>query len=122
LTFGQLKPRLINILMSALQIETDSQNTHMLLGGLLLCVQDSVAFEDSESVSDLNSTSAKETNLLSSGEFICFAFVRRRKKCFKKWEIFKFIHIQNSFLICLMMPFIIFIYRILSNIPSHFMT
>lgn len=55
--------------MSALQIETDSQNTHMLLGGLLLCVQDSVSFEDSESVSDVNSTSAKETNLLSSGEF-----------------------------------------------------
>lgn len=69
MTFGQLKPRLINILMSALQIETDSQNTHMLLGGLLLCVQDSVSFEDSESVSDMNSTSAKETNLLSSGEF-----------------------------------------------------
>jgi hypothetical protein len=69
LTFGQLKPRLINILMSALQIETDSQNTHMLLGGLLLCVQDSVSFEDSESVSDMNSTSAKEQNLLSSGKF-----------------------------------------------------
>lgn len=69
-TFGQLKPRLINILMSALQIETDSLNTHILLGGLLLCVQDSVNFEEFDSASsDANSTSARETNLLSSGEY-----------------------------------------------------
>lgn len=69
-TFGQLKPRLTNIMMSALQIETDSQNTHMLLGGLLLCVQDSVTFEefDAGAASDGQSTSARETNLLSSGE------------------------------------------------------
>lgn len=70
MTFGQLKPRLTNIMMSALQIETDSQNTHMLLGGLLLCVQDSVTFEefDAGAASDGQSTSARETNLLSSGE------------------------------------------------------
>ncbi|XP_013113641.2 ral GTPase-activating protein subunit beta isoform X4 [Stomoxys calcitrans] len=49
-TFIQLKPRLINILMNALQVETDAQNTHMLLGGLLLTVQDAVTFEDSESL------------------------------------------------------------------------
>jgi hypothetical protein len=54
--------------MSALQVETDSQNTHMLLGALLLCVQDSVIHEESESSSDSQSTSAPETNLLSSGE------------------------------------------------------
>lgn len=71
-TFGQLKPRLINILMSALQIETDSQNTHMLLGGLLLCVQDSANFEDVDNLSDTQSTSARDTNLLSSGELRCF--------------------------------------------------
>lgn len=74
ITFGQLKPRLINILMSALQIETDSQNTHMLLGGLLLCVQDSVNFEEFDSASfDANSTSARETNLLSSGKCKMFS-------------------------------------------------
>ncbi|XP_075152915.1 ral GTPase-activating protein subunit beta isoform X8 [Haematobia irritans] len=50
ITFIQLKPRLINILMNALQVETDAQNTHMLLGGLLLTVQDAVTFEDSESL------------------------------------------------------------------------
>ncbi len=53
--------------MSALQVETDSQNTHMLLGALLLCVQDSVNQEENESASDNQSNSAKETNLLSSG-------------------------------------------------------
>jgi hypothetical protein len=51
--------------MSALQVETDSQNTHMLLGLLLLCVQDSVIYEE-DSNSDVQS--APETNLLSSGE------------------------------------------------------
>lgn len=67
-TFGQLKPRLINILMSGLQVETDSQNTHMLLGALLLCVQDSVIHEELDgSSSDVQSSSAPETNLLSSG-------------------------------------------------------
>lgn len=84
-TFGQLKPRLINILMSALQIETDSQNTHMLLGGLLLCVQDSVIYEEFDSgASDGQSTSARETNLLSSGE--------KRSN-----QNFSFIIVSNSF-------------------------
>lgn len=72
LTFGQLKPRLINIMMSAIQVETDSHNTHMLLGGLLLCVQDSVSFEETEcSASDVHSSSAKEGNLFSSGKWMC---------------------------------------------------
>lgn len=58
-------------MMSALQVETDSHNTHMLLGGLLLCVHDSVTFEESDSgSSDAQSTSARDTNLLSSGENI----------------------------------------------------
>ncbi|XP_017055592.1 ral GTPase-activating protein subunit beta isoform X4 [Drosophila ficusphila] len=73
-TFIQLKSRLMNILMNALQVETDAQNTHMLLGGLLLCVQDAVTFEETElggggnaSLSH-NSSGVQhhETNLLSS--------------------------------------------------------
>lgn len=67
ITFGQLKSRMINILMSALQVETDSQNTHMLLGALLLCVQDSVIHEELESSSSDVQSSAPDTNLLSSG-------------------------------------------------------
>lgn len=70
ITFIQLKPRLINILMNAIQVETDPQNTHMLLGGLMLCVQDSALFEDCAEINvDLRQTSPvpSDTNLLSSG-------------------------------------------------------
>ncbi|XP_011183884.1 ral GTPase-activating protein subunit beta isoform X14 [Zeugodacus cucurbitae] len=70
ISFIQLKPRLINILMNALQVETDAQNTHMLLGGLLLTVQDAVTFEETELVGTdhLNAASPTpgDTNLLSS--------------------------------------------------------
>lgn len=57
-------------MMNALQVETDAQNAHMLLGGLMLCVQDSAIFEES---SDINtdyphtSPAPSDTNLLSSG-------------------------------------------------------
>lgn len=72
-TFIQLKPRLMNILMNALQVETDAQNTHMLLGGLLLCVQDAVTFEETEvGVAENMSTGGSgqhhEDNILSSGK------------------------------------------------------
>lgn len=56
--------------MNALQVETDSQNSHMLLGGLLLTVQDAVTFEETETNSDLFHASpppTSDTNLLSSG-------------------------------------------------------
>ncbi|XP_052897941.1 ral GTPase-activating protein subunit beta isoform X1 [Anopheles moucheti] len=70
ITFIHLKPRLINILMNALQVETDPQNTHMLLGGLHLCVQDAVTFEETEkgSAEVLHSLhpTAETSNLLSS--------------------------------------------------------
>lgn len=70
-TFIQLKPRLINILMNALQVESDGQNTHMLLGGLLLAVQDSAMFEENENNNDLSQTSPpNDSNILSSGK--CF--------------------------------------------------
>lgn len=73
-TFIQLKSRLMNILMNALQVETDAQNTHMLLGGLLLCVQDAVTFEETElggGNANLSHNSSgvqhHDANLLSSG-------------------------------------------------------
>lgn len=66
-TFIQLKPRLMNILMNSLQVETDPLNTHMLLGALLLTVQDAVTFEETEG--DLMSPPpTSEANLLSSGK------------------------------------------------------
>lgn len=67
ITFIQLKPRIMNILMNALQVETDAQNTHMLLGGLLLAVQDAVTFEDQEIIEEASAAPTPETNLLSSG-------------------------------------------------------
>lgn len=73
ITFSQLKPRLINILINALQVETDGQNTHMLLGGLLLAVQDSTIFEENENIGGSSQTSppnSDTTNLLSSGSYI----------------------------------------------------
>lgn len=81
-------------MMSAIQIETDSQNTHMLLGGLLLCVQDSVNFEDSDGGSDAQSTSARDTNLLSSGKSTFFNLVA--KNSVAKKPPFLFI-LRNAF-------------------------
>ncbi|XP_034949716.1 ral GTPase-activating protein subunit beta isoform X2 [Chelonus insularis] len=67
LTFGQLKPRLMNLLINALQVETDPLNTHMLLGGLLLSVQDSATVEEVEHSTVVDTlTNDTSTNLLSS--------------------------------------------------------
>ncbi|XP_033225547.1 ral GTPase-activating protein subunit beta isoform X3 [Belonocnema kinseyi] len=66
-TFAQLKPRLMNLLINALQVETDPLNTHMLLGGLLLSVQDSAAAEEVEQVTQPDAVPNENTsNLLSS--------------------------------------------------------
>ncbi|XP_048505289.1 ral GTPase-activating protein subunit beta isoform X3 [Athalia rosae] len=66
-TFVQLKPRLMNLLINALQVESDPLNTHMLLGGLMLSVQDSAAAEEVEQVMQPDTiTSDTTTNLLSS--------------------------------------------------------
>ncbi|KYM99990.1 Ral GTPase-activating protein subunit beta [Cyphomyrmex costatus] len=71
-TFVQLKSRLMNLLINALQVETDPQNTHMLLGALLLSVQDSAAAEEVEQVTQPDTvTSDSTTNLLSSVVFCC---------------------------------------------------
>lgn len=67
ITFAQLKPRLMNLLMNALQVESDPHNTHMLLGGLLLCVQDSATLELVEQVAQPDSATETSSNLLSSG-------------------------------------------------------
>nr|XP_018899097.1 PREDICTED: ral GTPase-activating protein subunit beta isoform X2 [Bemisia tabaci] len=75
LRFIQLKPRLMNLLINALQVEKDPQNTQMLLGGLLLSVQDSAIFEDVEQSNQLDSMGGSETasNLLSSDSMSTFS-------------------------------------------------
>ena len=47
-SFSQFRQRLIQILLSALQVENDSFNTHMLLGGLANVIHDLASFEQSE--------------------------------------------------------------------------
>ncbi|KMQ94370.1 hypothetical protein RF55_5482 [Lasius niger] len=70
-TFVLLKSRLMNLLINALQVETDPQNTHMLLGALLLSVQDSAAAEEVEQVTQPDTVANDSTsNLLSSGSFL----------------------------------------------------
>ncbi|KAL3276294.1 hypothetical protein HHI36_024193 [Cryptolaemus montrouzieri] len=64
ISFIQLKLRLMNLLMNALQIEQDAQNTHMLLGGLYLSVLDSATFEKIEPVNQ--PLAEVGSNLLSS--------------------------------------------------------
>lgn len=59
---GDLRPRLMNLLLNALETETDPVNTQMLLGGLLLSVQDSASSEG-ESITQPDATST----LFSSG-------------------------------------------------------
>lgn len=63
----QLKPHLMNLVMNALQVETDPLNSHMLLGGLFLCVQDSSIFEGVDQVTQ--QTAETNSNLLSSGKW-----------------------------------------------------
>ncbi|XP_042901218.1 ral GTPase-activating protein subunit beta isoform X2 [Parasteatoda tepidariorum] len=70
LTFQSLKIRLVNLLINALQVETESLNTHMLLGGLMFFIQDSAACEDNEQItqppSNDNASVDSVNSLLSS--------------------------------------------------------
>ncbi|XP_021945273.1 ral GTPase-activating protein subunit beta isoform X1 [Folsomia candida] len=64
-TFIQLKPRLANLLTNALQVETDSVNIQMLLGGLMMFVSDTAAFEELEK-SSVGTGTESPTNLFLS--------------------------------------------------------
>lgn len=64
--------------MNAVQVETDPHNTHMLLGGLLLCVQDAALFEENENPAETYQTSPvpSDINLLSSGNQNIFFYLK----------------------------------------------
>ncbi|GIY75210.1 ral GTPase-activating protein subunit beta [Caerostris darwini] len=70
LTFQSLRIRLVNLLINALQVETESLNIHMLLGGLLFYIQDSAASEEVEQITQplLNDNASVESvsSVLSS--------------------------------------------------------
>ncbi|CAN7993650.1 unnamed protein product [Ixodes hexagonus] len=65
-TFQSLRPRLMNLLIGALQNETDSTNTQMLLGGLLFCVQDATAHEEANQVTQPAPTGQDNANMTYS--------------------------------------------------------
>ena len=46
--FNHLKPRIVNLLVNALQVETETLNAQMLIGCLMFLVQDAAALEESE--------------------------------------------------------------------------
>ena len=46
--FNHLKPRIINLLVNALQVETETINAQMLIGCLMFLVQDAAALEEAE--------------------------------------------------------------------------
>ena len=48
ITFGALKPRLFHLVINALQVEQEACNTHILLGGLMFLVQDTITLENLE--------------------------------------------------------------------------
>lgn len=44
-SFQSLKPRMVNLLANALQVEAEAVNTQLLLGGLMFMVQDTATME-----------------------------------------------------------------------------
>lgn len=68
MTVGSLKARLMNLLVDAVQVESDPGNAQMLLGGLLLAVQHSAAC-------DQNDQPDTSCNLFSSGLPTYFGFL-----------------------------------------------
>ncbi|KAG1663347.1 Ral GTPase-activating protein subunit beta [Nymphon striatum] len=67
-TFQSLKHKLVNLVIGAVKVETDAVNTQMLLGGLLLFVQDCSAVEEVEQTMEQNpsNTSDSIANLLDT--------------------------------------------------------
>lgn len=47
-SFHSLKPRMVNLLANALQVESEAVNTQLLLGGLMFMVQDTATLEQME--------------------------------------------------------------------------
>ncbi|GAB6026097.1 hypothetical protein CHUAL_012300 [Chamberlinius hualienensis] len=65
-TFQQYRGRLVNLLISSIYSETDSVNIQMLLGGLLLTIQDSTACEEDHLTWQQDGLNDSTSPLLSS--------------------------------------------------------
>ncbi|KAI1897030.1 hypothetical protein AGOR_G00078920 [Albula goreensis] len=64
-TFLSLNLRLVNILIGALQTETDPYNTHMLLGAILNIVQDSALLESIGAQNEMESVDGSHVSMRS---------------------------------------------------------
>ncbi|KAL1421624.1 hypothetical protein MTO96_004013 [Rhipicephalus appendiculatus] len=71
ITFQSLRARLMNLLIGALQIETDSTNTQMLLGGLLFCVQDATAYEEANQVTQPGPSGGQDNASMTYSNLLC---------------------------------------------------
>jgi len=67
--FSHLKPKLVNLLINALQVEIEPVNSQMLLGCLLLTVQDAAALEQA----DLQQSEGYSENSRNSGNLFAAA-------------------------------------------------
>ena len=67
--FNHLKPRIVNLLVNALQVETETLNAQMLIGCLMFLVQDAADLEEAElRQSDGYSESARNsTSVFTAG-------------------------------------------------------
>ena len=75
-SFSSLKPRMVNLLANALQVESEAVNTQLLLGGLMFMVQDTATLEqmELEKVGGGGSNQNGEMNRMSNG-------MRRVSRC-----------------------------------------
>lgn len=72
LKFQNLRPRLTNLLISALQYEVDSVNAQMLLGGLLYVIQDITLCDELEVPLQQDTSNDSTSSLLASGNLGIF--------------------------------------------------
>uniref|UniRef100_A0A146LGW4 Ral GTPase-activating protein subunit beta n=1 Tax=Lygus hesperus TaxID=30085 RepID=A0A146LGW4_LYGHE len=76
-TLGQLKTRITNLLINALQVESDPHNTHMLLGGLLVLVQETAGIEQqSQDKNSIQNSSYPSGHSASSPDSASSLFVK----------------------------------------------
>ncbi|XP_077531546.1 ral GTPase-activating protein subunit beta isoform X2 [Haemaphysalis longicornis] len=71
ITFQSLRARLMNLLIGALQSESDSTNTQMLLGGLLFCVQDATAYEEANQVTQPAPSTGQDNASMAYSNLLC---------------------------------------------------
>ena len=70
--FNHLKPRIVNLLINAIQVETETLNAQMLIGCLMFLVQDAAALEESElrQTDGYSESSARNSANVFAGDYL----------------------------------------------------